>query len=178
MRTTDLTGMRFGRLLVLSRDMDQSSKHDYYWRCLCDCGNEKSVTTGHLTSGTVSSCGCLRKAQAIERFKQAAENKVIHGEAGKTLLYGVWHGMRQRCMNPKSRAFRWYGAKGIRICQEWQSFSNFATWARENGYADLKGVEPAQRLSIDRIDSSKDYCPENCRWITRSENSRRSSKSR
>lgn len=178
MRTKDLTGMRFGRLLVIGRDMNEQSKHDYYWRCICDCGNEKSVTTGHLSGGTVSSCGCLRKEQAIVRIKQECAKNVVHGEAGKTALYAIWQSMKQRCKNPKNPGFKWYGAKGVKICQEWQSFAGFAKWAHENGYADLKGVERAQRLSIDRIDSSKDYCPENCRWITVSENTRRGCESR
>lgn len=176
-RKQNLVGERFGRLTVVSVDKNRPSKHDTFWICRCDCGNEKSVTTGHLTSGTVKSCGCLRKEQAIERFKSASVDNIRHGEA-TTPLYAVWHSMIQRCENPNSFAFRWYGAKGVNVCKEWHDYRLFSTWAKENGYSDEPSLTRSQRLSIDRIDSSGDYCPENCRWITVSENTRRGSKAR
>ena len=171
----ELTGMRFGRLTVISRDYSKHNKHDRYWLCRCDCGKEKSVTTGHLTSGTVKSCGCIRKEQSIERFKEAAINNIRHGEAG-TRLYEIWNMMRQRCNNPKNSAYKWYGGKGVKVCNEWNDFAIFTKWSRDNGYEDKKGVARAERMSIDRIDSNGDYCPENCRWITISENSSRASR--
>ena len=174
----DLTGMRFGRLVVLGMDVENKSKHDNYWLCKCDCGAIKSATTGNLSYGTVKSCGCLRKEQAIARIQEAAKRNVIHGEAGKTALYSVWHAMKQRCTNPKISNYQWYGAKGIKVCAEWNDFAEFARWAYSNGYIDRQDVERGQRLSLDRIDSRKDYCPENCRWITVSENTRRGAISR
>lgn len=86
----------------------------------------------------------------------------------KTRLYSIFSGMKQRCYNPKSTNFRFYGAKGITICDEWMGeggLSRFMEWALNNGYE--------EHLTIDRIDPQGPYCPRNCRWITRSENSKR-----
>lgn len=175
MRTLDLVGMRFGKLLVTAKDEDRKNGHDIYWLCKCDCGNEKSVTTGHLRSGTVKSCGCLHRQVSLEHLAEASKRALKHGEAG-TKLYSVWNSMRQRCTNPKSRVYRWYGGKGVKICDEWKDFGKFAAWAYANGYKDLEDVQYKERLSIDRIDSDGDYCPENCEWITVSENTRRAMK--
>ena len=174
-RTPDLTGKRFGRLQVIERDNQRKNSRDVFWRCMCDCGNEKSVTTGHLTCGTVRSCGCLRKEQAIERIKQAGVLKITHGES-RTGLYGVWHCMIQRCENSKNPGYKWYGGKGVKVFDEWHNYANFARWAYLNGYRDIKNIQRSQRLSIDRIDSNSDYCPENCRWITVHENSSRAAR--
>lgn len=76
-------------------------------------------------------------------------------------LYAVWQTMKQRCSNPKSRGYKWYGAKGIKVCEEWQSAENFYKWAIQNGYT--------IGLTIDRIDPAGDCEPNNCRWITMSE---------
>ena len=177
MKTPDLVGKRFGRLVVTERELQRRSKHDVFWKCRCDCGAEKYVATGHLTSGTVKSCGCMKREQAIQRAKEAAKDNVKHGEAG-TNLYYVWNCMRQRCENPKTRAFRWYGAKGVRVCDEWLDYERFAEWARANGYYEQHDVARAEKLSIDRIDSDGDYCPENCRWVTVHENSIRATRAR
>jgi hypothetical protein len=76
--------------------------------------------------------------------------------------------MKNRCKNPSTYGYRWYGAKGIKVCPEWQEFEPFQKWAIANGYTD--------KLTIDRIDSNKDYFPENCRWIPLIENISRASK--
>lgn len=78
-----------------------------------------------------------------------------------TTLYKVWLTMKQRCDNPKSRGYKWYGEKGVKVCEEWQSVEKFYKWAIQSGYK--------AGLTLDRIDNSKGYSPNNCRWITMSE---------
>lgn len=82
-------------------------------------------------------------------------------------LYHIYYGMKARCYNPKDPKYYLYGGKGIRICKEWNNdYLCFKKWAYENGYD-----ENIKQLSIDRIDSNKDYEPSNCQWISLSENS-------
>lgn len=171
-RVDELIGRRFGRLVVLEKDTARVKAHNTYWICKCDCGKEKSVATCNLIGGNVSSCGCLRIEQGIKRIKKAAINNITHGEA-HTPLYEVWHLMKQRCENPNNPGYKWYGAKGICVCDEWKDYIGFSNWAYSNGYKDIANVPRSQRLSIDRIDSNGNYCPENCQWITVGENTRR-----
>lgn len=86
-----------------------------------------------------------------------------HYGLSKTRLYRIWHNMKARCYKEYDRKYKYYGGKGIKICDEWlNDFKCFYDWSMENGYT--------EELTIDRIESSKDYCPENCRWVTRTEN--------
>lgn len=147
----DLTGQRFGRLTVLEFVPVPCTKRSY-WKCRCDCGNEKTVETQKLLLFSTKSCGCLK----IERIiKQSTK----HG--GKsTRLYEIYKSMRQRCLNSNNPHYCDYGGRGITICKEWENdFTAFRDWALSNGYAD--------NLSIDRIDNDKGYFPENCRWVDR-----------
>ena len=87
--------------------------------------------------------------------------------------------MLARCYNPKSWNYKWYGAKGVRVCEEWQGdegSTRFMRWSLEQGYRYKKGIRKGEQLSIDRIDATKDYSPENCRWIPHSENTGRAHK--
>ena len=149
----DLSGHRFGRLLVLYRD-ENGKCGKVRWRCLCDCGQETVVFARGLTSGNTTSCGCFRS-------EFMTNQKTTHGMAN-TRLYRAWVNMRNRCNYTKDKFYPDYGGRGIKVCDEWQqSFEAFEAWAMANGYED--------HLSIDRIDNGGNYCPENCRWTTMAE---------
>ncbi len=149
----DLTGKRFGRLIVISRE--GSIGNHAAWRCLCDCGSETIVRGDHLRHGKTKSCRCLET-----EMRNNGEIHFIHG-GSKGRLYGIWCGMRKRCENPTDQAFPNYGGRGISVCNEWNEFVVFRDWALANGYAD--------DLSIDRIDNNGNYEPSNCKWATAKE---------
>lgn len=155
----DISGQTFGELTVLHR-VENSRDHKARWRCRCSCGKEVDVSGKDLRSGHTKSCGYKMRA-----FVSAS--KITHGDTiGDDIprLYKIWSGMRCRCGSSKYRGYRWYGAKGIKVCPEWQtSYVAFRDWALANGYED--------NLTIDRIDVAGDYEPSNCRWVTQSENS-------
>ena len=153
MAVKDLTGMRFGRYTVIRRV--ENDKHaNAVWLCRCDCGNEKAVVGSALRKGAVVSCGCYHKEDVSKRFTK-------HGMA-KTRIRNIWNHVKQRCTNPNDRAFPYYGGRGITVCEEWKNdFVSFYNWAMQNGYTD--------ELTLDRIDTNGNYCPSNCRWVTRKE---------
>jgi hypothetical protein len=80
-------------------------------------------------------------------------------------LYSIWKGMNKRCNNPNAVDYKWYGGKGVKVCDEWKDYLKFREWSLEHGY--IIG------LTIDRIDNSKGYEPSNCQWLTQSENSKK-----
>ena len=150
----DLTGQRFGRLVVLHED-GRSKNGKVLWRCKCDCGNEVTVNGNSLRGWITLSCGCYHR-----------ERHMTHGMS-KTRLYRIWVAMLTRSgvyEGADEETKRYYRYRGITVCDEWLIFDNFCKWALDNGYED--------GLEIDRKDNNRGYCPENCRWITHRENMR------
>ena len=144
-------GAIFGQLTIIKELPDKQVPTRVYRRCLvkCACGNTKAINYKTLTSSRPTiSCGC------------AVGPKPTHNSS-KTRLYKIWIGMKSRCYRPNCNTYKHYGAKGIRVSNDWtKSFINFEIWALANGYAD--------NLSIDRIDNTGDYIANNCRFTTNS----------
>lgn len=147
----DLTGQRFGSLTaVSSTEKDKAGK--YLWICKCDCGKEVIADIGRLTSGNTTSCGCSR---------------IKHG-ASATKTYFAWRSMRNRCESPSSHSYKWYGARGINVCERWSSFEAFL---EDMGEVPLG-------MTLDREDNDKGYYKENCRWVTQAVQARNSRQNR
>lgn len=152
----DLTGQRFGMLEVLERVPNQDGL--VCWLCRCDCGNEKIIKRRELCSGDAISCGCFKR------------NHFITHNMSYTRIYKIWGGIKSRCYSKNSLYYKFYGARGIKVCDEWldkkKGFINFYNWAIKNGYD-----ENAKRgeCTIDRINVNGDYEPSNCRWVTNKE---------
>lgn len=150
MKSADLTGKRFGRLVAIERS-DSLNGHAR-WRCKCDCGKECVVHTASLKSGNTRSCGCYKTENAKRLYSTVRQNN--------KRLYAAWNGMKQRCLNPKNASYHNYGGRGIKIAPEWANdYKTFYDWAITSGYR--------EGLQIDRIDNEGDYCQENCRFVDR-----------
>jgi hypothetical protein len=118
--------------------------------CRCDCGNETTIEVNDFRKGRTKSCGCFKR----ERMR----TMTLSHDGTRKPEYSVWHMMKIRCLNPNATCFAHYGGRGITVCDRWRdSFAAF--------YADM-GPRPSQNHSLDRIDNSKGYEPDNCRWNT------------
>ncbi len=151
-RFVNRAGKRYGRLIAL--EVALKIGREYHWRCICDCGTETVVRGPDLTRLSVKSCGCLRRDMG--RVKTLTHGYARRGNKGKA--YRTWMGMVGRCNTPSTARYPHYGARGIRVCREWEDdFTKFLS--------DM-GEPPSPRHSIGRMDNNGDYCKSNCRWET------------
>ena len=160
MKFIDLTGKKFGRLMVLHPI--RGGKR-ILWECLCDCGNITKTSGPRLNRGETQSCGCLQKEKQSDRISLS---NIVHGHNKKghqSLTHKSWTSMLHRCRCATYTGFNYYGGRGIKVCERWQKFESFL--------ADM-GERPSKNYSIDRIDVNGDYEPKNCRWATKSQQQR------
>ena len=153
----NLIGQKFGKLYV--KEFVGTENSHALWRCVCKCGNEKVMSSKNLLTNNVKSCGCLKN----KGYEHGDSVKNGHKER----LYKVYKSMIGRCYYPNSPNYKNYGARGITVCDEWlHSYDSFKKWAMENGY---DPNSKKYQCTLDRIDSDKNYCPENCRWASMKE---------
>lgn len=155
----DISGQVFGHLTAITRSDDliaKSGRRRVMWVCRCTCGVVKPASAHDLRAGKIKSCGC----------RVGAKTSFTHGHSGsgrgktRSKEYRSWAHMRERCNNPKNKNFLLYGGRGISVCPSWDDFSVFL--------ADM-GFAPTPKHTLDRIDNSKGYGPDNCRWATQTE---------
>lgn len=160
-------GEKFFRLTVISEAPSRiGSKGQliYSVNAKCDCGNILSVAEYKLRAKTTKSCGCWQRDLAPSHLPKPKHSM------SRTTEYNIWTGIKQRCTNSKHSYFKYYGGKGIKICDRWlNSFQNF--------YNDM-GPRPSEGHSIDRIKTSGDYEPSNCKWSTWDEQHRNKTNNR
>lgn len=152
----DLTGRRFGRLVVVGQAGRDKHKKPL-WDCLCDCGENRTILGNSLTREKTKSCGCFQ-SDVVTKMS----TKHGHAKRGQeSTEHIIWSLMIQRCTNPNSTNYKYWGGRGITVCERWlNSFENFL---------EDMGNRPSKNHSLDRIDNDGNYGPNNCKWSTRNE---------
>jgi len=145
----------FGKLLVVSL-LESRSHGQKVYKCLCECGRETNVLASNLKKGNSKSCGCSRTSNCGLRMSKL---NFRHGETN-TKLWRTWKGIVERTTCKTSSNYYRYGAKGIKIYDEWLNYKKFAEYI---------GHPPTEKHSIDRINNNDGYFPGNIRWATSKE---------
>lgn len=158
----DLTGKLLGRLTVLEKTKVHGRK-EIYWRCQCSCGKLTSVMAQNLRKGRIQSCGCLKAERMSARLTKHRHSRIGRMQRPSP-EYKAWCAMRDRCNRPNHVGYKDYGARGIKVCSEWQaSFVAFLSCI---------GPKPSPKHSLDRVDVDGNYEPGNVRWATATEQAR------
>ena len=158
---SELKDKIFGRLTIIGDSLPSFKNRMLLVRC--KCGTEKRINISYLRNGSIVSCGCKIREETIIR-------NTTHG-LSRHPLNRIWRAIRERCYDEKHISYKWYGAKGVTVCEEWRNnFMSFYNWAICNGYKN--------GLLIDRIKNELGYSPNNCKWSTPLESSRNTTANR
>lgn len=163
MKFKNLSGLKFGRLSVLSYLRKDKHGHLVY-SCECECGNKCNAIAGLLKSGLKRSCGCL-----LSEWRNSGDSGRKHNMCG-TPEYWAWAAIKSRCNNPKTSNYNSYGGRGIRVCKRWLDSFEF--------FLNDMGLRPSAKHSIDRKNNDGNYTPKNCRWATKKEQANNKSTNR
>ena len=150
----DMKGKRFGRLTVIGRTGSMHRKA--VWKCFCLCGTTKNIIGQSIRRGLIVSCGCYhRERQTVPKVHGHKDNGIV------SPTYNSWRAMIGRCTHPSNNTFKFYGAKGVRVCERWLTFSGFL--------ADM-GERPVN-TTLGRFGDTGNYEPSNCTWMSLAEQS-------